>query len=88
MLTSEDAYRYKTCNTPSALAQLTDVKLIGLGVDGKEDRKLALAALRKAGYATGRKRRVEEEEGADVAGPSNMGAVQVLVRPLRAFATT
>ncbi|CCM03183.1 uncharacterized protein FIBRA_05305 [Fibroporia radiculosa] len=41
---------YKTHNTPSLLAQLTDAKLSGAGVEDKETRRLVLAAIRKAGY--------------------------------------
>ncbi|KII95106.1 hypothetical protein PLICRDRAFT_48075 [Plicaturopsis crispa FD-325 SS-3] len=43
---------YKEFNTRAALAKLTDVKLAALGLEDKEDRKLVLAALRKAGYAS------------------------------------
>jgi len=41
---------YKSHNTSAALAQLTDSKLRSEGVDDKEDRKLTLAAIKKAGY--------------------------------------
>ncbi|PSS05403.1 hypothetical protein PHLCEN_2v3892 [Hermanssonia centrifuga] len=44
---------YKTCNTPALLAELTDLKLKDIGVDDQEDRKLVLAAIRKAGYKPG-----------------------------------
>ncbi|KDR83666.1 hypothetical protein GALMADRAFT_1338794 [Galerina marginata CBS 339.88] len=47
--------RYKEYNTPSTLAQLTEVKLKAAGIDSQEDRKLTLNALRKAGYASKRK---------------------------------
>ncbi|KAF8913971.1 hypothetical protein CPB84DRAFT_1840743 [Gymnopilus junonius] len=42
---------YKEYNTPTTLTQLTDVKLKASGIDNQEDRKLIIAALRKAGYA-------------------------------------
>jgi hypothetical protein len=42
--------RYKKCNTPKALGFLTDAHLDELGVKSKEERKLVLAAVRKAGY--------------------------------------
>ncbi|KAF9534248.1 hypothetical protein CPB83DRAFT_902202 [Crepidotus variabilis] len=41
---------YKHCNTPDALAQLTDQNLKDLGLDSEEDRKLLLLSLSKAGY--------------------------------------
>ncbi|KAJ3540256.1 hypothetical protein NM688_g6253 [Phlebia brevispora] len=41
---------YKTYNTPAMLAELTDFKLKAAGVDDKEERKLVMAAVRKAGY--------------------------------------
>ncbi|TFK55947.1 hypothetical protein OE88DRAFT_1622012 [Heliocybe sulcata] len=41
---------YKKCNTASALGFLTDGQLEEDGVKSKEDRKLVLAAVRKAGY--------------------------------------
>ncbi|KAI5124919.1 hypothetical protein M0805_007347 [Coniferiporia weirii] len=41
---------YKTHNTPTELGRLTDAQLNAMGVDVKEDRKVALAAFRKAGY--------------------------------------
>ncbi|KZT20375.1 hypothetical protein NEOLEDRAFT_1075772 [Neolentinus lepideus HHB14362 ss-1] len=43
---------YKTCNTAAALGMLTDMQLKEDGVNAKEDRKLVLAAVRKAGYKT------------------------------------
>ena len=44
--------RFKEHNTPSELAKLTDAKLQKLGVESKEDRKLALDAFKKAGYVS------------------------------------
>ncbi|KAI0307152.1 hypothetical protein B0F90DRAFT_1807827 [Multifurca ochricompacta] len=41
---------YKDFNTPTRLGQLTDSKLISLGVLDKEDRRLVLLALNAAGY--------------------------------------
>ncbi|KAH8105877.1 hypothetical protein BXZ70DRAFT_917193 [Cristinia sonorae] len=41
---------YKTYNTRAALAQLTDSKLKSAGVTDKDERKLVLAAIKKAGY--------------------------------------
>ncbi|KAH8113260.1 hypothetical protein DFH11DRAFT_1601049 [Phellopilus nigrolimitatus] len=43
---------YKTHNTPAKLGKLTDAQLKTLGVESKEDRKIALAAFKKAGYRT------------------------------------
>jgi len=42
--------RYKVYNTPTQLQELTDPKLIAVGLSNKEDRKVVLAAFRKAGY--------------------------------------
>ncbi|KAF8591593.1 hypothetical protein K439DRAFT_1380652, partial [Ramaria rubella] len=41
---------YKTCNTPAALRRLSDGTLTTLHVEDKEQRKLVLAAVKKAGY--------------------------------------
>ena len=41
---------YKEFNTPARLGELTDSKLLSLGVSDKEDRRLVLAALNAAGY--------------------------------------
>ncbi|KAF8974487.1 hypothetical protein BDZ97DRAFT_1911666 [Flammula alnicola] len=41
---------YKEYNTRAMLAQLSDLKLNAMGIDNKEDRKLVMTALRKAGY--------------------------------------
>ncbi|THH32881.1 hypothetical protein EUX98_g1289 [Antrodiella citrinella] len=41
---------YKKYNTRTSLAQLDDLKLSSAGVTDKEERKLVLAALKKAGY--------------------------------------
>ncbi|KAF8205050.1 hypothetical protein BJ912DRAFT_1028259 [Pholiota molesta] len=43
---------YKEYNTPAALTRLDDVTLSSLGVDSKEERKLAMTALKKAGYTS------------------------------------
>jgi hypothetical protein len=63
------------------------VTLKGLGVDGKDDRKMVLAALKKAGYGVAPKKLSEKardgaQGGSAVAGPSSskMSAVQVVVR--------
>jgi hypothetical protein len=60
--------RYKMCNTPSALGFLTDARLNELGVKEKDERRLTLAAVRKAGYkdASPRKaiKRVSDAEAA------------------------
>lgn len=44
--------RYKTHNTPSALGGLTDGILTTLRVDDKEDRRLVIASIKKAGFRT------------------------------------
>ncbi|KAA1466444.1 hypothetical protein DENSPDRAFT_925863 [Dentipellis sp. KUC8613] len=76
---------YKEFCTPERLGQLTDVKLTSLGVAEKEDRKLVLSAIAKAGYREGviatvkekeRKKRKasggqDVEEGASKPGPSS-----------------
>ncbi|KAI0304087.1 hypothetical protein BC826DRAFT_894815, partial [Russula brevipes] len=41
---------YKVYNTPARLGELTDPKLLSLGVSDKEDRRLVLSALNAAGY--------------------------------------
>lgn len=41
--------RYKTHGMPEALANLSDVALISLHVGDKEERKLVLAGIKKAG---------------------------------------
>ena len=41
---------YKEFNTPARLGELTDPKLLSLGVSDKEDRRLVLSALNAAGY--------------------------------------
>jgi len=41
---------YKIHNTPSALGGLTDGTLTNLRVEDKEDRRLVLAAVKKAGF--------------------------------------
>ncbi|TCD69650.1 hypothetical protein EIP91_006667 [Steccherinum ochraceum] len=43
---------YKSYNTRSALGQLNNLKLKSAGVTDKEERKLVLAAIKKAGYNT------------------------------------
>ena len=58
------------------LAELTDFKLKSAGVDDKEDRKLVLAAVRKAGYKAKPKRKPLSAETAEalVASGSAAGA--------------
>lgn len=60
---------YKKHGAPDALALLTDAALAESGVREKEDRRLVLAAVRKAGYkaasASPRKRPATSAEGAD-----------------------
>ncbi|KAI9507926.1 hypothetical protein F5148DRAFT_980691 [Russula earlei] len=41
---------YKDFNTPARLGELTDPKLLSLGISDKEDRTLVLSALNAAGY--------------------------------------
>jgi len=50
MYLSELSFSYKEFNTPLRLGELTDSKLLSLGVSDKEDRKLVLSALNAAGY--------------------------------------
>lgn len=57
--------RYKTYNTPTALARLTDSSLKSLGVDEKELRRLTLAAFKKAEW---------NFTGTDTVGPSEARA--------------
>ncbi|EIM88056.1 uncharacterized protein STEHIDRAFT_167419 [Stereum hirsutum FP-91666 SS1] len=54
---------YKEVNTPNSLGELTDVKLVSLGVSDKEDRKLVLGAVSKAGYRAKVVEKVKTEEG-------------------------
>lgn len=64
--------RYKTHNTPSELGNLTEEQLRTMGVESKEDRKMALAAFKKAGY----KPAVQDPVSANaVAGPSKLSSV-------------
>jgi hypothetical protein len=44
------SFSYKDYNTPARLGELTDPKLLSLGVSDKEDRRLVLSALNAAGY--------------------------------------
>jgi len=71
------------------LSQLTDVKLKSVGMDNKDDRRLVLAAIRKAGYIFKKKssesvsQNGSTGENTAIAGPSNsaqLNAVQVAVR--------
>ena len=50
VLTYSQTIRYKTCNTPAHLGELSEFSLESAGVDEKDLRKLVLAAVRKAGY--------------------------------------
>jgi hypothetical protein len=78
-------YSYKEYNTLSKLAQLTEVKLSAAGVESKDDRKLVMTALRKAGCVSKESPRKKIERIPDegpVAGPSSpptMSTVQVVV---------
>ena len=65
---------YKTYNTPGTLAELTDLKLKSAGVDDKEDRKLVLAAIRKAGYKSKPQRKPLSAETAEALAASGSGA--------------
>ena len=47
---SRSSFSYKDFNTPARLGELTDSKLLSLGVLDKEDRRLVLSALNAAGY--------------------------------------
>lgn len=44
------SFSYKDYNTPARLGELTNSKLLSLGVSDKEDRRLVLSALNAAGY--------------------------------------
>lgn len=78
-------YSYKEYNTPSKLAQLTEVKLSAAGVESKDDRKLVMTALRKASHVPKESPRKKLERVPDegpIAGPSSpptMSTVQVVV---------
>jgi hypothetical protein len=43
-------FSYKEFNTPARLGELTDSKLLSLGISDKEDRRFVLSALKSAGY--------------------------------------
>ncbi|GJE84210.1 hypothetical protein PsYK624_002860 [Phanerochaete sordida] len=66
---------YKQYNTPASLAELTEFKLRAAGVEDKDDRKLLLAAVRKAGYrstpATPSRAAAAARETSADAGPSS-----------------
>lgn len=74
--------RYKQYNTPSALSELNDFKLKAAGLEDKEDRKLTLSAVRKAGYkpspATPKRSALSRSAAAD-AGPSTVSQPDVSV---------
>jgi len=84
---------YKEYHTRATLATLSDLKLKTVGVESQEDRKLVMAALRKAGYGYQRERRkkVEAPRPIEPSGsvseprPSTSSiqatAVEILVRP-------
>ncbi|KXN89656.1 hypothetical protein AN958_05523 [Leucoagaricus sp. SymC.cos] len=71
---------YKVYNTPPQLNKLADSKLVAAGVSDKEDRKLVLAAFRKAGYlhkgkAVTKKEAIEKNiTSSPGAGPSNLAS--------------
>ena len=44
------SFSYKDYNTPARLGELTNSRLLSLGVSDKEDRRLVLSALSAAGY--------------------------------------
>jgi hypothetical protein len=81
---------YKEFNTPAMLGQLTELKLKAAGVDDREDRRLSIAALRKAGYIGKQKKTTDgsgdiaeasnTDQKSAIAGPSKPSTVQVLVR--------
>jgi hypothetical protein len=70
---------YKEYNTPSKLAQLTEVKLSAAGVESKDDRKLVMTALRKSGHVPKETPRKKLENNPPMAGPSTPSTVQVVV---------
>lgn len=75
-MTKTLAHRYKTHNTPAALGKLTDLQLKALGVESEKDRKLVLAAFRKAGYKTAGGAAAETAAGGGIAtSSSGAGAV-------------
>ncbi|TFY78759.1 hypothetical protein EWM64_g5250 [Hericium alpestre] len=53
---------YKEYNTPERLGQLTEARLTSLGVSEKEDRKVMLAAVSRAGYREQAIERAKEQE--------------------------
>ncbi|KAI3612201.1 hypothetical protein WG66_012156 [Moniliophthora roreri] len=70
---------YKQYNTPAQLSQLDDLKLISLGLDDKEFRKLVMSALRKAGYVG---RPIPQNTNSSIVGPSQpMTAVETVTTP-------
>ena len=83
---------YKEYHTRAALATLSDLKLKTAGVETQEDRKLVMAALRKAGYGyqSERRKKVEASRSTEPSGsvskprPSTSStqptAVEILVR--------
>jgi hypothetical protein len=68
---------YKEYGSPSQLALLTDFKLKAAGIEDAADRKLILAAFRKAGFApkrTALKRKRDEQNEESAEKPSSSAA--------------
>ncbi|KAF5333572.1 hypothetical protein D9611_002454 [Ephemerocybe angulata] len=81
---------YKEYGSPGQLVLLTDFKLKGSGIEDAADRKLILAAFRKAGYApkkTALKRKKtgddEDDSTTTEAGPSHVPAMPLLTTPTK-----
>ncbi|KAJ8086717.1 hypothetical protein PM082_005540 [Marasmius tenuissimus] len=79
---------YKQCNTAGQLSELDDLKLKAYGVDEKDVRKLVLAAVKKAGYGSNRKR-TSAENGQPTASTSyippspSLSTVDALITPTK-----
>ncbi|KAE9410642.1 hypothetical protein BT96DRAFT_984149 [Gymnopus androsaceus JB14] len=75
---------YKEFNTPAKLAKLTDIKLIASGVEDKEDRKLVMAAMRKAGYVTSPKKISSTSlDSSSVPSTSSLTTPEALITPTK-----
>ncbi|KAF8238751.1 hypothetical protein L208DRAFT_1240565 [Tricholoma matsutake] len=71
---------YKEYNTPSKLMQLTEVKLSAAGVESKEDRRLVMTALWKAGHVP---KELPRKRLENISSPSTPSTVQVVTTPTK-----